>query len=271
MADSKGPVLTKDTSFPAWSSDAKAFLKFKEVYTWCHTSAPSPPNMEQSVAIDKCAGLLWGMLSKEVQPLVRQHEDNPKAMWEALGTLFAPKKAGARFNAYRTLTSIRLREGESLLSLTGRVSTAMRFLTESRPDGFDLAKADEELQAVVLLMALPDEDYSVLKAPFEQSKTDLSVTSIEEAYANHQAFRTAHQEGDTSQINPLSGLAMATSSPPSSSAMAATPPQQSSIICPGCGQPGHLLLSCFKFLNLIGKGGQNQKKGAAASSQVALN
>jgi hypothetical protein len=188
------------------------------------------------------------------------------------GKLFAPKKAGVRFNAYRTLTSIRLREGESLLSLTGRVSTAMRLLKESRPNGFDLTKADEELQAVVLLMALPDEaDYAVLKALFEQSKTDLSVTSIGEAYANHQAFRTAHREGDTSQINPLSGLAMATSSPPLSSAMAATPPQQPPIICPACGQPGHLLPSCFKFLNLISKGGQNQKKGAAESSQVASN
>ena len=115
MADSKGPVLTKTTSFPLWQSNAKAFLKAKEVYTWCHTSAPSSPTPEQSAAIDKCAGLLWGMLSEDVQPLVRQHEDNPKDMWESLGKLFAPKKAGARFNAYRTLTSIHLREDESLM------------------------------------------------------------------------------------------------------------------------------------------------------------
>jgi hypothetical protein len=90
----------------------------------------------------------------------------------------------------------------------------MRLLKDSRTARFTLDNADEELQAVVLLMALPDEgQFAVLKAPFEQSPDDLRVSSIEQAYANHQAFRTAHQEGDTSQINPLSGLAMAVTSP----------------------------------------------------------
>jgi hypothetical protein len=92
MADSKGPVLTNDTPFPPWQSNAKAFLKSKEVYTWSHTSAPSFPTGEQSVAIDKCAGLLWGMLSQEVQPLVRQHEDNPKAMWESLANFLLQRR-----------------------------------------------------------------------------------------------------------------------------------------------------------------------------------
>ncbi|KAJ7664795.1 hypothetical protein B0H17DRAFT_298176, partial [Mycena rosella] len=85
----------------------------------------------------------------------------------------------------------------------------MRHLKDSRTTSFTLDNADEELQAMVLLMAFPDEGQcSVLKAPFEQSPDDLKVSKIEQAYANHQAFRTAHQEGDTSQINPLSGLAI---------------------------------------------------------------
>ncbi|KAJ7502162.1 hypothetical protein B0H11DRAFT_2365464, partial [Mycena galericulata] len=90
---------------------------------------------------------MWGLLGPDVKPLVKQHDDEPKAMWEALESIFAPRKAGARFNAYRTLTSIRLREDESLLSLTGRVAAAMCLLKDSRAAGFTLDKADEELQA----------------------------------------------------------------------------------------------------------------------------
>ncbi|KAF8196628.1 hypothetical protein K438DRAFT_1825242 [Mycena galopus ATCC 62051] len=73
-------------------------------------------------------------------------------MWDFLESIFAPRKAGAHFNAYKTLTSIHLREDESLMSLTGRVSAAMRLLKDSRSVDFHLTKADEELQSVVLLM-----------------------------------------------------------------------------------------------------------------------
>ncbi|KAJ7460462.1 hypothetical protein B0H11DRAFT_1616339, partial [Mycena galericulata] len=115
---------------------------------------------------------------------------SPSGVCVRMESIFAPRKAGARFNAYRTLTSIRLREDESLLSLSGRVAAAMRLLKDSRATGFTLDKADEELQVVILLMALPDEGlYSVLKAPFEKSSADLKVSNIKVAYANHQAFR----------------------------------------------------------------------------------
>jgi hypothetical protein len=42
-------------------------------------------------------------------------------------------------------------------------------------------------------VAIPYEgQFAVLKAPFEQSPDNLKVATIEQAYANHQAFRTAH-------------------------------------------------------------------------------
>ncbi|KAJ7121226.1 hypothetical protein C8R46DRAFT_1364705 [Mycena filopes] len=248
-SDKTTPILSKETLYSEWKSDAKAHLRRKEVFGCCLTAS------SDAVANEKCAGILWGMLSKDVKPLVKQYEDDPKAMWENLELLFAPRKAGARFNAYRTLTSIHLREDETLLSLTGRVSSAMRLLKDSRPAAFTLDNADEELQSVVLLMALPDEGLlSILRAPFEQSSKDLKVKDIEEAFANHQAFRTAHQEGDSSQVSPLSGLAMAATSsssiPPSSSAAAIAPAQTT---CAGCGKPNHTLFQCYKFLELLGK------------------
>jgi hypothetical protein len=58
----------------------------------------------------------------------------------------------------------------------------MRLLKDSRTARFTLDNADEELQAVVLLMALPDEgQFAVLKAPFEQCPDNLKVSSIEQA------------------------------------------------------------------------------------------
>ena len=261
------PLLSRATSFIEWRSNAKAVLKAKEVWS-CITS--SGGEGETNLMKDKASGILWKMLSPDVQPLVREHEDEPKLLWEALERIFAPRKAGARFNAYRTLTSIRLRDDESLLALTGRVSVAMRLLKDSRSKGFTLEKADEELQAVVLLMALPDDErFSALKSPFEQSSDDLKVSSIEEAYTNYQSFRTAHQEGDTSQINPLSGQAMVTVPLPSSSvaAPAVAPP----ITCAACGKD-HNLLQCPPLLELIGKKQSKQhKKGNKAAPQVAPN
>ncbi|KAJ7695215.1 hypothetical protein B0H17DRAFT_1056801 [Mycena rosella] len=266
-SDSRGPIFEKDTPYSEWQSDAKAFLRRKEVWKCCKAVSTD------EVANEKCAGILWGLLSKDVKPLVKQHEDNPKALWDALETLFSPRKAGAHFNAYRTLTSIHLHDNESLLSLTGRVSAAMRLLKGSRTAGFTLDKADEELQAVVLLMALPDNgQYAILKAPFEQSSDDLKVSTIEQVYANHQAFRTAHQEGDTSQISLLSGAAMAATStrippiPTASSAALATAPlstKKTGTPCPACGKGNHPLLLCHQFLELIGK---REPKGAGASS-----
>ncbi|CAK5274254.1 unnamed protein product [Mycena citricolor] len=221
------PVLHKETVFSDWQSDAKAYLRGKEVFVYCTATFDAAKHEE--VKKDKCAGILWSMLSPDVRSLVRQHEDDPKALWAALPSIFAPKQAGQRFNAYKNLTSIRLKEGEGLLSLVGRVSEAVRFLKSSRPDSFTLDKADEELHAVVLLMALPDSEpaYATLKAPFEQSHDALKVAAIEQAFTSWSAFRAAGNAGDSGQSNPLSGAAMITSAnPPSAALEAASGPSQ---------------------------------------------
>jgi transposase InsO family protein len=270
------PILDKDSLFTQWRSNAKAYLKAKECFFYCTTAFDSSNAKHSEVEMDKCAGILWNMLSQDCQQLVQQHEDNPKHMWDALETIFAPRKAGARFNAYRTLTSIKLKEGESLLSLTGRVSAAMRSLKDSRSTGFDIDMADAELQAVVLLMALPDQaGFDALKAPFEQSHGTLDPDDIERAYAHYQSFKSSGQEGDSSGINPLSGAAMATASTVPTPSVAL--PAASPVTCPGCLQSGHTLFNCFKFLDLI-KGNGNKSKGKAKgkdadekSKEVAYN
>ncbi|KAJ7190065.1 hypothetical protein GGX14DRAFT_580162 [Mycena pura] len=76
------PLLRKDSIFSSWQSDAKAYLRRKEVFGRCLTASTDV------VANEKCVGILWGMLSADVKPLVKQHEDDPKALGDALATIY---------------------------------------------------------------------------------------------------------------------------------------------------------------------------------------
>ncbi|KAH8833471.1 hypothetical protein DL96DRAFT_1577017 [Flagelloscypha sp. PMI_526] len=198
------------------------------------------------------------MLGTEAKSLVKKFIDDPKAMWEALPVFFAPQKAGARFHAYRTLTSMHLREDEDLLSLTSRVSDAMRRLKESRSPTFSLEDADNELHAVVLLMALPVElkgdSYSTLTAPFEQTDGTLDPSKVEAAFTNYQSFRMS-SDADSSPALAMSTTAnfKASSSKSSGSKPSSSGSSSSRPTCAGCGNLGHSLFSCYQFLDLLGK------------------
>ena len=86
------PVLSKETVFSDWKSDAKAYLRRKSVYGHCLVKSSKPEDLAE---VEKCAGILWGLLGPDVKPLVKQHNDDPKALWDAVESIFAPRKAGA--------------------------------------------------------------------------------------------------------------------------------------------------------------------------------
>src|ERR1700749_1822683 len=86
------PILGTSTLFSAWQSDAKAYLRRKEVWGCCTANTTVLKAKLDIGAIDKCAGILWGLLSPEVKVLVKKHEDDPAAMWTALEEIFAPRK-----------------------------------------------------------------------------------------------------------------------------------------------------------------------------------
>jgi hypothetical protein len=195
-SDSKMPILTSDSNFTKWQSVAKSYLRNKECFSAC-TQALAPHTIRE-----KAAGVLWMMLGDDAKNLCREHEDDPMALWNALPILFAPQKAGTRFNAYQTLTSIKLEENESLLSLTSRVKEAMDKLKRSRPTSYTLADVDKELHAVVLLMALP-ESYSTLTAPFEQASTLLDPKEVEAAFVNKHTFK---KESSTPTAQAMSAI-----------------------------------------------------------------
>jgi hypothetical protein len=65
-----------------------------------------------------------------VEPEQRVHlaniQDDAVKMWAKLEEVHRVKKAGARFNAYDDLFSIRKKEDEELQSLVNRVNTAVQ-------------------------------------------------------------------------------------------------------------------------------------------------
>ena len=105
---------------------------------------------------DKAAGLIYLAVGKELQVLVRQHLDDPVAMWKALETQHVSKKPGSRFNAYNELFSISKKDDESLKDMATRIETVMQQILDLRPLNFTLKDLDSELQSMALIRALPE-------------------------------------------------------------------------------------------------------------------
>jgi hypothetical protein len=68
------PVLGKETVFSDFQSDGKAYLHRKEVLTYCTKAATSDKDADVVAGREKCAGILWSMLSKDLKPLIKEYE-----------------------------------------------------------------------------------------------------------------------------------------------------------------------------------------------------
>ena len=90
------------------------------------------------------------------------------------------KKAGAHFNAYDDLFSIRKKEEESLMSVTNRIDSAMCTIQNLCPQRFTLDKLDEELASMAMICSLPDDYSSFVSSLLLMDKLEKS--------AIHQAF-----------------------------------------------------------------------------------
>jgi len=86
-------------------------------------------------------------------------KDDPVKMWGALKEVHMQKRPGTCFNAYDNIFSIRKREEQDLQSLINRVDDALHRIRDLRSTAFTLDKLDDELGAMALIRALPD-DYN---------------------------------------------------------------------------------------------------------------
>ena len=97
------------------------------------------------------------MLEQDQKSLVSSIQGDPVAMWKKLADTYMVQKAGAGFNAYDDLFSIRKKEDESLQALISRTDEQMRLCQNLQPADFSLDDWDKELTSMVLVRALPDE------------------------------------------------------------------------------------------------------------------
>ena len=95
------------------------------------------------------------MVESEQRVHIANIQDDAVAMWKKLEAVHMVKKAGAHFNAYDDLFSIRKKEDEELQSLGNRVDAAMHSIQNLRPTGFTLDNLDEELASMAMIRSLP--------------------------------------------------------------------------------------------------------------------
>ena len=88
MGSDPAPLLSKETPFPGWKSDCKGWLRRHKCSApiGCENTKEAKAKLDADV-VEQCAGHLWGMLAQDIKPLVKEHEDDPTALWAALDAL----------------------------------------------------------------------------------------------------------------------------------------------------------------------------------------
>ena len=186
---------------------------------------------------DKAAGIMWLMVDNTQRVHFRGIKDDPVKMWGALKEVHMQKRPGTRFNAYDDLFSIRKREEEDLQSLINRVDDALHRIRDLRSTAFTLDKLDDELGAMALIRALP-EDYNSFVSSL-LLKDDLDKAAVQIAFVREDNQRRRRQEE-----SPAIGTALATSS-------------SSSITCAFCGSSGHSQDVCRQYAHAKDQVGKN--------------
>lgn len=134
----------------------------------------------------QAAGLIFLALEEDQKSHVLDIMDDPKTMWTTLEAVHVQKRSSTRFLAYNTLLSIVKKEDESLTALTARIEKAMQEIKQLRPKDFDIKKLDEDLLAMTMIRALPDE-----YRPFIQSlsvNVNVDFKTVKDAFRNQQQF-----------------------------------------------------------------------------------
>jgi hypothetical protein len=139
---SKTPQFAKLSShnYPQWSDEMKAWLRSQSLWRIVSgdiirplAADPTAPTATEIALIDawidkldRASGWIFLMVEPEQRVHITSIQDDATLMWKKLEDVHRVKKAGARFNAYDDLFSIRKKEDEELQSLVNRVDAAMQ-------------------------------------------------------------------------------------------------------------------------------------------------
>jgi transposase InsO family protein len=240
----KGPDFDKlgPNNYPQWSGEMEAWLRASELWRLVSGTLKRPadatkPEHKEAVETkqedwDKMSDKAGGWLFLMVEPEQRVHfdgiKDDPVKIWKKLEDVHMVKKAGARFNAYDDLFSIRKKDEESLQSLTNRITLSVRKIQNLRPADFTLEKLDEELLSMAMIRALPSDYANFVSSILLMDKLDKDT--IIQAFQNEENQRTHRSETESGAADKV---------------LAASTLQE--LICEFCHLKNHLMKDCFKY------------------------
>ena len=203
---SKGPDITKlgTNNYPQWSGEMQAWLHANQLWRLVsrHITCPEKPKTITDTYTDKdyqwlekaekAAGWIYLMVEHDQRIHLASIQDDLVKMWIKLGEIHMTKRAGAHFNAYDDLFSIRKKEEESLMSLTNRIDTAMHTIQNLHPKDFTLAKLDDELLSMAMIHSLPAEYSNFVSSLLLMDKLDKST--VQHAFYTEETQRHHHSE-----------------------------------------------------------------------------
>ena len=122
--------MLSDKIYHDWAFNITAKLRSKGLWMLVNNKKKRPiasaDQEKWELDQEMAAGLIASTLEAGQHVHVQGLEDDPVKMWEALHNVHVQKQAGTCFNAYDTLFNIRKEPDETLHSLIGGITTAMR-------------------------------------------------------------------------------------------------------------------------------------------------
>jgi hypothetical protein len=241
MSSSSSPSFPKlnDSNYEQWRDSMTAWLKKAKVWRIVEGTRNRPAKEEAEIRIfeddwDRAVGELLLWIEDGQKTHVKGVEDDPKKIWEKLKDAHTSKRPLVRFNAYDDFFSIKMKEGETMQQVAGRVDEAMQRIQTLRPTPFTIDQLDKELTVFGMISALPKETYSgFISSLLLLDK--LEKSTVLEAFRNEQTQRDRSNESSSSDqvlvSKQVAKAALATASDP----------------CAVCKGTNHTTDRCFTF------------------------
>ena len=179
-----------------------AWLKKAKVWRIVEGTRNRPAKEEAEIRIfeddwDRAVGELLLWIEDGQKTHVKGVEDDPKKICEKLKDAHTSKRPLVCFNAYDDFFSIKMKEGETMQQVAGRVDEAMQRIQTLRPTPFTIDQLAKELTVFGMISALPKETYSgFISSLLLLDK--LEKSTVLEAFRNEQTQRDRSNESSSS-------------------------------------------------------------------------
>ena len=208
------------------------------------------------IKAEKAAGAIRSTVSSELKVHIRDCEDDPVKIWNALKDAFIQQRAAPRFNAYHSLLSIQKDEKESLDGVINRVDQQIRVIKSLSPPSFTLDDLYDELATMAIIRSLPHHDFNEV----------IRTISILDVFDKQKVINGLRNMDDNNRnLSAPGSTVLSTTSHSSSFTNNSNNRPKNRPKCTFCQKLGHLEEKCFQKERLQ-KVVQEQTKAQNASA-----